>query len=255
MSQLNVQKIIILHNFISGHKSSPLSSAGILLTLSLFFSLCTYIGVVCFLGHASIFLVPAPLAVLAIVLLIAKSMVDADFREQPIGQKITYALLAAIFPVSSSRPKPHEDVTTDAVIVKGDKNSTSELTLLHFLHLLTYLAGALTYFLLSESNPAFNETMRKIEISSGINSSWVIFVLCPLACILSIITRLLFNRVEPWSTVHGPLDRGCCSWWPPKLKSTYKDTELNIEEPRVADNPTAEVAEMIDYIAENRQLV
>ena len=212
-----------------------------------------HLGVVCFLGHASIFLVPLPLLVLAFAILMAKSIVDKDFKKQPIGQKITYALLAGIFPVSSSRPKDQEDQRSDGVFVKGDKNSYSELTLLHFLHFLTYIAGATTYYILTEISPAFNETMGKIKSSSGINSSWVVFIWCPIACLLTILARILFNRVEPWSIVPGQLDRSCCSCWPPKLKSTYKDVEVEIEEPRVPENPTAEYREIIEVIADNCQ--
>merc|ERR1712107_471862 len=165
-----------------------LSGAGILLTSSLFFSLSLHLGVVCFLGHASILLVPLPLLVLAFAILMAKSIVDEDFKKQPIGQKITYALLAGIFPVSSSRPNDEEDQRSDGVFVKRDKNSYSELTLLHFLHFLAYIAGATTYYLLTETSPAFNDVMGKIESSS---SSWVVFVWCPITCLLSILTRIL----------------------------------------------------------------
>ena len=155
-----------------------------------------HIGVVSFLGHFSIFFVPLPLAVVAFAILISKSIIDSDFKDQPMGPKITYSLLAAIFPVSSPRPRNQDKRKTDAVIADGEKNSYSELTCLHFLHLLTYLAGAATYVVLSKTSPAFNETMGKIESSSGVNSSWVIFLGCPIACLFSVLARLLFNRVE-----------------------------------------------------------
>ena len=244
-----------VRDYIAGHKSSLLSGAGILLTLSLFFSLSMHIGVVCFLGHASIFFVPLPLAVLAFAILISKSILDSDFKDQPMGPKITYSLLAGIFPVSSPRPRNQHAGKPDAVIADGEKNSYSELTCLHFVHFLAYLAGAATYFVLSKTSPAFNETMGKIETSSGVGSSWVILLSCPIACLFSVLTRLLFNRVEPWSIVQGPLDRSCCSCWPPKLKSTFKDQGVKIEEPHVAETPAAEVDEMIDYLADQRQQI
>ena len=114
-------------------------------------------------------------------------------------------------------------------------------------------SDTLSYYILTETSPAFNDVMGKIESSSGINSSWVVFVWCPMTCLLSILARILFNRVEPWSIVQGRLDRSCCSCWPPRLKSTYKDVEMEIEEPRVAENPTAEYREIIEVIADNRQ--
>merc|ERR1712004_599290 len=154
---------------------------------------------------------PLPLLVLAFVILMAKSIVDKNFKKQPIGQKITYALLAGIFPVSSTRPQDKEDQRSDGVFVKGDKNSYSELTLLHFLHFLAYIAGATTYYILTETSPSFNDTMGKIKSSSGINSSWVVFVWCPITCLLSVLARIFFNQVEPWNIVQGPLDRSRCS--------------------------------------------
>ena len=208
-----------MRDYIAGHKSSLLSGAGILLTVSLFLSLSMHIGVVCFLGHASIFFVPLPLAVVAFAILISKSILDSDFKDQPMGLKITYSLLAGIFPVSSPRPRNQDEGKPDAVISDGEKNSYSELTCLHFLHFLTYLAGTATYVVLSKTSPAFNETMGKIESSSGIDSSWVILLGCPIASLFSVLARLLFNRVEPWSIVQGPLDRSCCSCWPPSFMS------------------------------------
>ena len=43
------------------------------------------------------------------------------------------------------------------------------------------------------------------------------------------------------------MDRICCSCWPPKLKSTYKDKGVK--------TPAAEVDEMIDYLADQRQQI
>ena len=242
-----------MRDYIAGHKSSLFSGAGILLTLSLFFSLFMHVGVVCFLGHANIFLVPLPLAIVAFGILITKSVVDRDFRDQPLGEKITYSLLAAIFPLSSQKPAREEEEKPGAVIAKGEKNAYSELTLLHLLHLLTTLAGTGIFVGLIMTNSAFNEGMGKIESSSGVRSVWVICVGCPAAFVGSILARLLYNRVEPWRMVRGPLNRSCCSCCPLTLKSSYEDVAVKIEAPRVVENPAAEVEEIFDSIAERRQ--
>ena len=234
-----------VRDYIAGHKSSLLSAGGVTLTLSLFFSLSMNIGVACFLGHASIFLVPLPLSILALVILLAKSIVDPDFQKQPMAQRISYSLLAGIFPISSRRPTDEEDQN-----IAKHKNSSSELLLLHLIHFLNTLVWAVVYAALMETSPAFSEAMGKIEQANGLNSSWVIFLACPLACGFSILARVIYNQVEPWSIVNSAVKRGCCSCCPPTLRSSFKTATF--EDPQDPETPAAEVEEMLGYLADNR---
>lgn len=255
-----------VRDVIAGHKSSLLSPGGIALTLSLSFSLSMYFGITCFLGHAYIFIVPFPLILIALIILLAKSTVDQDFQKQPFSQRITYSLLAAIFPISSKRPMKTEEGEEEGEntgrIVAELKDSSSELVLLHILHFLNMSTWAAVYAVLLETIPEFSEAMGKIEQANGINSSWAIFLGCPVACLLSILARVAYNRVEPWRMINGSLkEDSCslscfpltlsCSCCPPTLRSSFY--AVNVEETQDPKTPAAEVIEMLDYIADNHR--
>ena len=203
-----------------------------------------HVAIVGFLGHFSIFLVPLPLVTLAIVILVAKSCIDENFRSMPIGQKITFSLLAAIFPISSTRPANAER----AAFVAEEKDASSELMLHHLLHLGSWMVWAAVYVILMQVSPTFEETMGKIEMSSGLNSTSVIFLGCPVAIVSSILIRLLHNRVQTWSIISS--GRSCCGCCPPKLISSYR--EIVIEDVNNVETVAAEVDEMIDYVTNNR---
>ena len=64
---------------------------------------------------------------------------------------------------------------------------------------------------------------------------------------LGVSWTIYVNRVDCGTMEHSPLDRICCSCWPPKLKSTYKGKGVK--------TPAAEVDEMIDYLADQRQQI
>ena len=241
-----------VRDYISGHKSGTLTPSGILLTLSLFFSLSMHIGIVSFLGHFSIFLIPLPLALLTFTILIAKSCIDPHFQKEPFRQKFTYSLLAAIFPVSSTRPTMEveggEDDDSERVCFVQEKDASSELTLLHILHFGTYLASTTIYTVLMLTNLAFVNAMGKVEGSSGLNSSLVIFVGCPVASLLSILARLLHTKTEPWSIIQRSTKRSCCSCCPPKLKGSFKT--IRIEDTPNEETPAAEYRDVLDHLAE-----
>lgn len=236
-----------VRDYISGHKSSLLSPAGILLTFSLFFSLSFHIAILGFLGHFNIFLVPLPLVVLASFILTTKSCVDKDFRSVPIPQRITYSLLAAIFPISSPKPAKRTGADGVSVPVVEEKDSSSELMLLHLLHLSNWIVLAAVYIVLMQVSSSFVDAMGNVEAASGLDSTWIVFVGSPVSCILSIGFRLLYNKVQPWSIVSGASKRSCCSCCPPTMKSSY--TEIPMQEIKREEsesgNPTGREAEEI----------
>ena len=159
----------------------------------------------------------------------AKSCIDGDFRSEPFSQKITYSLLASIFPISSTRPADKKTIRADgAFLVHDAKDASSELTLLYLMHFSNWMVCALVYLVLMQVSPNFVEAMVKIEESSCLDSTWVIFLGCPIAFILSILSRILYNKVQPWSVVSDASERGCFLCCPPKLKSSY--TKIQVEE-------------------------
>ena len=136
------------------------------------------------------------------------------------------------------------------------------MLLLHILHILNTLAWAVVYAVLVETSPAFSDAMTKIEKVNGFKSSWAICLGCPVACVFSILARLLYNQVEPWNIVNRSLKQSSCfcpgcpptlrsSCCPPSLRSSFKT--ITIEELKDPDTPAAEVEEMLDYLAHNRR--
>ena len=236
-----------VRDYIAGHKSSLISGGGVTLALSLFFSLAMHVGVISFLGHASIFLVPLPLILLSLIILLAKSFVDEDFRKEPMAERISYSLLAGIFPISSRRPKAEEGEEDQNIVTH--KDSSSELLLLHILHILNTLLWAVVYAVLIKTSPAFSDSMGKIEQANGINSSWVIFLGCPVASVFSILARVIYNHFEPWRLVNSSMKQSCCSCscCPLTLRSSFKT--LTIEQPQDQDTPAAEVEDILEEIA------
>ena len=198
------------------------------------------------------------------------------------GQKITYSLLASIFPISSTKPSNAERRGADGVpLVLEEKDTSSELTLLILLHLGSWMVWAVVYIILMQVNPSFEDAMGKVEVSSGLDSTWTVCLGCPLAGILSIGLRLLYNEFEPWSVVSS--ERSCCSCCPPKLKSSYREIpmeqimelaaeeigeipreemsenlsggdtrEIPVDEMQNEEAVTAEVKEMFEYIKNKR---
>ena len=236
-----------MRSYISGHKTGLLSPAGLLLTLSLFFSICLHIGVVAFLGHFNIFLVPLPLVVLALVILVVKSCIDEDFQTMPIGQRITYSLLAAIFPISSPRPASAERRRADGVLLVQEKDASSELMLLHLMHLGNWMVWAVVYLVLMQVSPAFEDAMGKVKESSELDSTWVVCLACPVAWLSSILCRVIYNKVQTWILLSSSSQRSCFACCPPKMKSSYREIpledirEIPVEE--VIETPEEEIIE------------
>ena len=111
------------------------------------------------------------------------------------------------------------------------------------------MVWAAVYVILMQVSPTFEETMGKIEMSSGLNSTSVIFLGCPVAIVSSILIRLLHNRVQTWSIISS--ERSCCGCCPPKLISSYR--EIVIEDVNNVETVAAEVDEMIDYVTKKRK--
>ena len=158
--------------------------------------------------------------------------------------KITFSLLPAIFIISSIQPANAER----AAFVSEEKDASSELMLHHLLHLGSWMVWAAVYVVLMHVSPSFENAMGKIEMSSGLNSTSVIFLGCPVAIVSSILIRLLHNRVQTWSIISS--GRSCCGCCPPKLISSYR--EIVMEDVNNVETVAAEVDEMIDYVTNNR---
>ena len=164
--------------------------------MSLFSSLFLHVVIVCFLGYAHIFLVPAPMVALAFVVFVTKRAFDPDFQNQSLGEKIIFSLLFGIFPMSSRRPRERDDdkeARLAGVIIAKEKKSAPEMTFLYITHACSALAWMTIFYFLSQRNPDFKETMTKIKSFCGVSSSWAIFLGGPLAFAISILLRLAYE--------------------------------------------------------------
>ena len=174
----------------------------------------------------------------------------------PIEQKITYSLLASIFPISSTRPATGETRRADGAIqVQDAKDASSELTLLYLMHFANWMVWSVVYIVLMQVSPNFVDGMKKIEESSGFDSNWVIFFGCPVAFLFSILSCVLYNKVQPWSLVSDASD--CLSCCPPKLKSSYRKIlveempeEIQEEENRIPARNVEKAAVELEEIFE-----
>ena len=90
----------------SGHKQGLMTLGGMLHAFSLTMSLTVFVITSVLLCYQSVFLVPVPLAVAAIITFMVKSASDKEFSESwNLGSKLSHCLVASIFPVSSPRPQ------------------------------------------------------------------------------------------------------------------------------------------------------
>ena len=94
---------IRLRSLQSGLNQDLMTWGGLLHTFSLFMSLTTFVITSVMLGYHSVFLLPIPLTVTMIVLFVARSVVDYEFRTWSLGPKVSHCLLASIFPTTSPR--------------------------------------------------------------------------------------------------------------------------------------------------------
>ena len=81
-----------------------MTTGGFLHILSYIMSLMCFIVIAAMLGYKTIFLVPLPLALTALVIYLAKSAFDKQFKTWNVGPKVVHCLLASIFPIASPRP-------------------------------------------------------------------------------------------------------------------------------------------------------
>ena len=221
------------------------------MSLSYISSLSLHLCSTTFLSYASIFITPLPLVILATANLLSKSYFDKTFRSWPIGRKITFCLLAAIFPVSTPDKKEakednDEDESTTSVFSR--KLSGAELTFHHLLHSINFCVCAGIFAYLNFANAEFKDNMMKIKAANGIDPVLLVFIGGPVSMVCSVVFRLLHNYCSPWSLIHGAPPASCtCPLLP---ISSYQ--EMVVTEEQSTNNPVAEIHEMLEFIADSR---
>ena len=196
----------------SGPKQGLFSAGGILLTLSFLMSLITHVVIVVALGYHSVFLTTVPLLFTATVFFMTKSYVDREFRTWKIGPKITHCLISAIFPITTPRPisgtdgNTREETTTSVRV----KMSGGELSFSYLLHGIALLLGIMAFTLLNLDSE-YGKKMAKLEEVSTISMQFMVYMVCPVAFLLSMLSQMIYRRFfDSWRSLRNRIRPGCC---------------------------------------------
>ena len=201
-----------MRSFRSGAKQGLLSVGGVLQTFSFFMSLMMHVAIVVALGNYSVYLTTTPLLLASSVLFLAKSCVDKEFRTWRLGPKLTHCLISSIFPVTTPRPasKKNKQEDSDSIVTANVRMAGNEFFFVYFLHFSILILGMAAFALLSV-DPEYAEKMRKLKEESTISMAVMVYIACPVAFLLSILSQLVFRKyLDPWKPVRSSLKQGCC---------------------------------------------
>lgn len=202
-----------MRSFRSGAKQNLFSVGGLLLTFSFLMSLLMHVAIVVALGYYSVYLTTTPLLIASSVLFLAKSCVDKQFRTWRLGPKLTHCLIAGIFPITTPRPESkveNKQENTSSLATAKVKMACGELFFAYLLHLAILVFGMIAFTILS-TDPEYAEKMRKLEEVSTISMEVMVYVACPVAFLLSILSQLIYRQyLDPWRLVRSRIEPGCC---------------------------------------------
>ena len=254
----------------SGLKQGLFTRGGLLHTFSLVMSLTTFVITSVMLGYQSVFLVPIPLTITAILLFVVKSAVDREFRAWDLGPKVSHCLLGSIFPISSPRMPTQVNLLSALhcyfnVILSQDaekeadnkftariKISGPEQFFSYILHLVNLLIGIAVFTILTEMVPSYAAKMKKVEAASGVSMAMMIYVVGPTALGLSSAAKVLYHSTsETWKTVEGG-EKWTGQQFIPNPKGKIKLKKMTIPEAEPVGTVPAEVNEILETIQQRR---
>ena len=202
-----------MRSFRSGAKQGLFSGGGILLTFSFLMSLFMHVVIVVAIGYHSVYLTTAPLLLASSVIFLVKSCVDKQFRTWRLGPKLTHCLISGIFPVTTPRPESKMDnkkEDSDSVVTAKVKMAGNELFFVYLLHSVILVLGMVGFTVLS-TNPEYAKKMMKLKEASTISMEVMVYVTCPVAFLLGILSQLVFRQYfDPWKLVRSRIEPGCC---------------------------------------------
>ena len=225
-----------MRSFRSGAKQGLLSVGGVLQTFSFFMSLMMHVVIVVALGNYSVYLTTTPLLLASSVLFLAKSCVDKEFRTWRLGPKLTHCLISSIFPVTTPRPESKKENTKEdsgSLITANVKMAGNEFFFVYLLHFSILILGMAAFALLSV-DPEYAEKMRKLKEESTISMAVMVYIACPVAFLLSILSQLVYRKyLDPWKPVRSSLKQGWCpgSCWDckPVAKSNVVQRKVQLQ--------------------------
>ena len=206
-------------------------------------SLAVHVGMAIMTGYFSVFLVPLVILVPAAVHFIVKSTVDNEFRVKKIGLKLSQSLLSAIFPISSPRPEPEEAENEEETGNRFEariKNSASEILFLYILHAVTLAVAMVTFTILSAVSEDYLVTLVKVDKASGVSIALIIYCLCPMALVMSLLLTILYHHsCGAWKAVTATKTLNGLEW-PPLPRSKVTTKWMTVQEEAKADGVTAD---------------
>ena len=239
------------------HALHNLSKGGMLLSISFLASIMLHIVVAVTLGYKAIFLAPLPLIVCALVLFLSKSCIDGQFRRQGCGSKLASCLLMSIFPITSTlssqgKTEERQDNPQNA-FTASVKSTGSELGFVYFLHSMNALIGITSFTILMEVDESFVDTMAKVESASGISFGLLIYVVCPLCLLISLLVTLLRHcSFDVWGLIDPSMKSNLTLECPFRPKSKVVHKEIVLEETSRPNNPVSQFSEILQHISANK---
>ena len=184
----------------------------------------------------------------SITLVIAKYLADERFKSWTLSKKIAYILPASIFPITS--PRPDQTSETNNIFTRKVKASSSELMFLFIFHAVNLMVCILIFFIMLLTSPDFSATIAKVEEVSGFPLQLAVFCGCPVAWLLSVCFRLIYNYCSPWSAINDLAK--CSALCPPLPRSQFTTEEITITGLNKTEDTAAEIGEMLAYLADER---
>ena len=197
-------------------------------------SLLMHVGIVVAVGYYSVYLTTAPLLLASSVVFLAKSYVDKEFRTWRLGPKLTHCLISSIFPVTTPRHESKKENTKEdsgSLITANVKMAGNELFFVYLLHFSILVLGMIAFTLLS-ADPEYAERIKKLENVSTISMTAMVYIVCPLALLLSTLSQLVYHQYfHPWWQIKSRIEPGsgfCRDFKPkPKSKVVHQQVPLN----------------------------
>ena len=123
------------------------------------------------------------------------------------------------------------------------KMAGNEFFFVYFLHFSILILGMAAFALLSV-DPEYAEKMRKLKEESTISMAVMVYIACPVAFLLSILSQLVYRKyLDPWKPVRSSLKQGWCpgSCWEckPVAKSKFVPKQLPLAD--ASDQPRQDV--------------
>ena len=245
-----------MRSFKSGAKQRLLSVGGVLQTFTFLMSLLMHVGIVVAVGYYSVYLTTAPLLLASSVVFLAKSYADKEFRTWRLGPKLTHCLISSIFPVTTPRSasKKNKQEDSGGVVTANVKMAGNEFFFVYFLHFSILILGMAAFALLSV-DPEYAEKMRKLKEESTISMAVMVYIACPVAFLLSILSQLVYRKyLDPWKPVRSSLKQGwrhefCWSCKPvAKCNVVQRKVQLQNSKTETREIPMEETAEEIGEI-------